>query len=241
MEVSSLIRDANKVRECLTELDDGRLVCSKMCKIYIPVRFVEADLAYIGVDNNIVGIYGITVDDTYYGVSTVNAMINIDPSSINRINIGDDAYFEFVFNPGSTVFKSVHLVKTDILTYKIYDEIFSKGRIPWYIGYEDLGKIFDSAQHHAGANIGTNKEVTELIASLIARDVNDRTKYYRTIIDTPADLKNKLPTFIGLRNVTYSATNTTNRLGGSYMETGIIASLVNPTTRVENIESLLRK
>lgn len=241
MDFSALIRDPDRVKSILSELPDGRLVCTKACKIYIPVRFVDAGLAYIGVDNNIVGIYGITVDDTYYGVSTVNAMINIDPSSINRINIGDDAYFEFVFNAGSTVFKTIHLVKVDILTYKIYDEIFSKGRIPWYINYSDLGKIFDSAKYHAGANIGTDKEVTELIASLIARDATDRTKYYRTTIESPNDLHNKKPTFIGLRNVTYSATNTTNRLGGSYMSEGIVASLVNQSSRVESIESLLRR
>lgn len=240
MDLKSLVRDADKVKSVLTELPDGRLVTSKRVCIYIPTRFAERDLAYIGLDNNIVGIYAIVLDNTYYGVSTINAMINIDPSSINRIKIEDEQYFEFVFNPGSTVFKSVNLVKTDVLTYKIYDEIFSNGNVPWYINYQDLGKIFDTARYHAGANIGGNKEVTELIASLVARDPVDRTKYYRTVLESTADLKKKEPMFIGLKSVVYSATNTTNRLGGSYMSTGIVASLVNPSERVERVENLLR-
>ncbi len=240
MDIKKLVRDPEKVKECLVELPDGRLITKKEIKIQIPTRFVERDLAYIGLDNNIIGIYAIILDDTYYGVSTINAMINIDPSTINRIKINEDQYFEFVFNPGSTVFKSVNLVKTDILTYKIYDEIFSNGNIPWYINYEDLGKMFDSAKYHAGANIGENKEVTELIASLLARDPTDRTKYYRTVLESTSDLKKKDPVFIGLKSVVYSATNTTNRLGGSYMSSGIVASLVNVSSREERIESILR-
>lgn len=240
MDIKNLVRDPEKIKECLVETEDGRLVTSKRLCIYIPTRFVERNLAYIGLENNIIGICCIVLDDTLYAVMLVNAMLNIDPSAINRIKINDDQYFEFVFNPGSTVFKSVDLVKTDILTYKIYDEIFSNGNIPWYINYEDLGKIFDSAKYHAGANIGSNKEVTELIASLVARDPADRTKYYRSTVVSPSDLKNNKPVYIGLKSVVYSATNTTNRLGGSYMSTGIVASLVNPAERLERIEALLR-
>lgn len=239
MDITKLIRDGKRVTDVLIELEDGRLVTTKRVCIYIPTRFAERGLAYIDTENYIVGIYAIVLEDTFYGVSLVNAMINIDSSEINRIKIDDEPYFEFVFIPGSTVFKSVNLVKTDVLTYSIYDEFFSNGKIPWYVNYQDLGRIFDTAKYHAGAAIGTNKEVTELIASMVARDSNDRTKYFRTTLNEQADLKTKEPTFIGLRNVTYSATNTLNRLGGSYMSQGIVASLVNPAEREERLESIL--
>jgi hypothetical protein len=236
----SLTRDASRVVSTLEELSDNRLVTKKGCKIYIPARFIEQDLAYLGIKNYIVGIYAMVVDDMYYAVSTVNAMINIEPTDVNRIKVEDQDYIEFVFAPGSTVIKSLDLVKIDVLTYKIYDEIFSKGRVPLYIDYNDLGSIFDTAKYHANANLGATGEVTQLIASMISRDPKDKTKYYRAVVENLSDVRNKPPAFIPLSSVAYAATNTTTRLGGSYFDKGVVSALVNPAERTERIESLLK-
>lgn len=241
MDYKSLIRDSKKILECLHELKDGSVVCSKEVKIYIPARYKERNLAYVGSENHILGVYAITIEDKYYGVSLINAMISIDPTTTNKLKIKEDEYIEFVFSAGSTVFKSLQLVKTNTIPYLIFDEFFSKGYIPWFIGYEELGKIFDSSKKHAGANVGTNQEVTQLIASLVARDDKDRTKYYRSTIDKYSDLINKPPVFIPLRSVEYAATNTTNKLGGSYMSIGITSALINPSERKERIEDLLTR
>jgi hypothetical protein len=124
--------------------------------------------------------------------------------------------------------------------YKIYDEIISKGRVPWYLGYLELWKIFDTALYHAGANIGANQEVTELIISMISRSEKDRNQYYRTTIEDLSQLMVVKPAFIPLRSVQYAATNTTNKLAGSYFGDALVSALVNPADRVERIESLLR-
>jgi len=241
MDIKKLIRDASRVHLNLQELSDGRLVAKKSCKIYIPTRFSERGLASIGIDTQIVGIYAIVVEDKYYGISMVNAMIRIEPTSTIKILINEEEFYEFYFEAGSTVMSSVNLVKTDSLVYKIYDEIISKGRVPWYLSYLDLGKLFDTALYHAGANIGANHEVTELLVSMIARNTNDRHLYYRSGLKNIEDMQKRPPTFIALRSVTYSATNTLNKLAGSYFSEGIVSSLVSPTERVERIESLLRR
>lgn len=239
MDFNKLIRNPSKIKESLLTLNNDSVVCDKEVKIYIPERYLERNMAYVGSENHILGIYAITVDDKYYGVSLVNAMIPIDPTSTNYIKINDESYIEFVFTKGSTVFKSINLVKTATLVYYIFDEFFAKGNIPWFIGYEELGKIFDSAQYHAGANLGSNQEINQLIASLVSRDSKDRTKYYRTTISSMNDLSTKKPAFIPLRSVEYAATNTLSKLGGSYMAVGITSALIDKTTRVERIESLL--
>ena len=235
-----LVRDPQKVHSDLVELADGRLITKSGCKIYIPSRFAERDLAYIGLNNYIVGIYALVVNNSFYAVSTINAMINIDPTDTKRIKIDDTEYIEFIFAPGSTVIKSLNLVKIDVITYKIYDEIFYKGRIPIYMNYDDLGSIFDTAKYHAGANIGESSEVTELIASIITRDPDNKNKYYRTKIKTLEDARVYPPAFIPLKSVSYAATNTITRLGGSYFDTGVISSLVSPSDREERLESLLK-
>jgi len=241
MNPKSLQRDAKKVHEALKELDDGRLIALKELKIYIPARFAERELAFIGIETVIVGIYAIVVDDAYYGASTVNAMMRIEPTITNKIKYEDEEYYEFVFPKGSTVLASVHLVRIDTLTYRIYDEIISKGRVPWYLSYSDMGRLFDTAKYHANANIGQNNEVTELIVSMISRDSKDRTRYYRQTVKTLDDVIKNPPAFIPLRSVQYAATNTTNKLAGSYFSDGLVSALVSPADRVERIEDILRR
>jgi hypothetical protein len=239
MDIKSLIRNPKKVQDSLQELPDLRLVTLTGCKIYIPVRFAERGLAEIGNDTYICGVYAIVVEDKYYAVSTVNAMLRIEPSTVLKIKIHGDEYFEFTFNPGATVVSTLNLVRTDTLVYRIYDEIIAKGKVPWYLGYEELGKIFDTARYHAGANIGGNSEVTELIISIIARDPKDKINYYRTVAQTDALRDSIKPAFISLRSVEYASTNTTTKLAGSYFGTGVISALVNPSERKERLESIL--
>lgn len=239
MDITKLERNASKVHACLQETPDGKLIALKECKIYIPSRFEERGLMEHGVETYIVGVYAIVVEDKYFGVSMVNASIRINPTSASKIKIKGTDYYEFVFAAGSTVIVSLNLVKNDVMAYKIYDEILSKGKIPWYLSYEDLGHIFDTAKEHAGANIGENPEVTELIISLISRSPKDRVKYYRTVAQDDAFIKNTPPAYVALRSVQYSATNTTNKLAGSYFGQGLASALINPSERVERIEEIL--
>ncbi len=239
MEIDKLVRDANHVKACLQEMSDGSLVTTKGCKIIIPTRFEERSLAEVGIDVFIVGIYAMIVEDKYYAVSLVNTMIRITPTSIMKIKIKGVEHYEFTFDPGQIVMPRTTLVKDDVLLYRIYDEIVSKGKVPWYLNYDDLGHIFDTASSHAGANVGTNPEVTELIISIIARNSKDRTQYYRACIKSLDEIKTNPPVFISMKSVPYAATNTTNKLAGSYFSEGVVSALVSPSDRVERIERLL--
>lgn len=240
MDVKKLIRSPEKVKACLKELPDRRLVAIKPVKIHIPSRFAERNLASLGHENYIVGIYGMIVEDTYYASSMVNAMMRIEPSSMMRVMIDETEYLEFSFDAGATVFSSVDLVKNKPLVYRIYDELIAKGRVPWYLGYLQMGAIFKTARRHAGANIGGNQEVTELVVSSLARLENDRTKTFRSVVKSLEELDRKPPVFIPLRSVQYASTSTLNKLAGSYFQEGVVSALVSPSERSERIDVLLR-
>lgn len=241
MDISQLVRDPAKVHETLVELPNSSVVTKTGCKIYIPYRYVEKKMAFIGMENYIIGIYAIVVEDKFYGVSLINSMIPIDPTQTNRVKIDNEDYLEFVFEPGATVFKSTNLVRMKTIVYRIFDEFFDRGRMPWYIGYEDAGGIFDSAPEFAGANIGNNREVTELIVSTIARNPSDRTKYYRTYIAQSDGTDVVKPEYVPLRSVQYSATNTTTKLGGAYFQQGVVSALIDPSDAPARIETILRR
>lgn len=241
MDLTRLIRDPKIVRENRVKLPNGSVTTKRGCKIYIPSRFAERGLAEVGIETHICGIYAMVCDDAYYAVSTINAMIRIEPSKTLKVKFKGVEYYEFVFDPGAVVYSSTSLVRIDTLTYHIYDEIFSKGRVPSYLSYDDLGGIYDTARKHAGANVGGNPEVVELMVSLIARDKTNKTLSFRSTVKTPSDLKNSTPVYIPLRSVSYAATNTTNKLGGSHFVQGLTSALVNPSERPERIETILRK
>lgn len=240
MDISGFVRDAPRIHANLREMPDESLVTIKGCKIYIPARFTERNLASVGIETHIVAIFAIVVEDKYYASNIANAMIKIEPTTTNKVSINGDEYLEFVFEPGSTVTKSLQLVKVNTLVYRIYDEFFAKGRVPWYLGYKELAKIFDTSKHHAGANIGSSHEVTELLVSMVARSRDDKTVYYRQVAKSEDDLVTNPPVIVPLKSVVYSATNTLNKLAGSYMQDGIVSALVSPSDRQERIEGILR-
>lgn len=240
MDPRKLKRDAAKVHASLKEMEDGTLVTTRGVKIYIPARFAEQQMAFLGTETSISGIFAITVDDTYLGVSLANAMMRIEPTITNYIKIEDEDYIEFVFTPGSVVIANINLLKSDIFIYRIYSELLGKGHVPWFMGYQELGRIFESARHHAGVSVGANHAIVEMIVAAISRLADDRTQYYRQSIKTEKDLATE-PTFIPLRSVTYGASNTTAKLVGAYWEEGLTSALVNPSDTVEPIEGLLRR
>lgn len=239
MDHSKWKRDAARVSSVLHEQKDGSVVTAKPAKIYIPKRFAEKNLAEIGTEVFILGIFAIVIEDSYYAVSNANAMIRIKPNIINTVKFGEDLYLEFVFEAGSTVIASTQLIVSDSLVYEIFDEFIAKGRVPWYCGYEDLARLFETSDYHAGLRLAHNHSILAMFAASITRDTKDRSKYYRHVIKDLKDLDTNPPTVIPQRSIVLGASNTLTRLVGSYWEDGLNSALANPSTELEPIEDLL--
>ena len=241
MDIKSFKRDPAKVHAALKETSDGTVVAIKPVWIYIPARFAEQQLAVLGAETFISGIYCMAVEGKSYGVSMANAMLQIEPTSVANVKMEEDEYLEFYFEPGARVIVNFELVKTDTFIYSIYSELLAKGYVPWFLNYEDLGKLFQSSKHHAGATVGANDQIVEMIVASISRDRDNRMLYYRHTLDTKKDLVSRPPVMIPLRSVTYGASNTTAKLMGQFFDEGLTSALVNPATRSEPIEELLRR
>lgn len=241
MNYSQWVRDPSKVHACLHEQPDKSVICSKSVKIYVPERFIEKQLAKIESETYILAIFAIVVDDKYYGVSSACAMMRIKPSLISTVKFGENAYLEFSFEPGSVVIANTDLVKQDVLVYRIFDEILAKGNVPWYLRYDDRARLFESAGYHAGMDLSRSHAILEMIAAATARDPKDRSQYYRQTVQSPDDQITRPPVAIALRDITLGTTNTTSKLLGSYWNQGLDSALVNPSTKVQNIENLLRR
>lgn len=233
-------RNPSAVKDVLKETEDRRLLCTSDCKIQIPVRFNNVGLAQVGADVYIYGIFALILPDGNYSVCNVNSLFKIVPDKILTVKLDGVDYYEFHFKAGDVVVASTDLVKRDTLIYNVFNEMLFNGNIPWYMEYEDLGKLFDTSMTFAASNVNQNLEVIELFAMLITRSSKDRTKPYRQTVNSRDDLVTNKPAFIPLKSVFYAVTNTFNKLAGSYFHDGVVSALVNPSTQSTRIENILK-
>lgn len=241
MDIKNLTRDSQRVHTALAETPKGALVAVKALKIYVPLDYEDRKMAVIANEIRTTAIFAIVVDDQFYAVSLVTAMMQLTPSSTTVIKIDGEDYYEFSFDKGSEVCPNVNLVKDDKLVYRIYDSIIAKGHIPWFLSYEDVGKLFTTALSHGGIRLGPNNIPLEMIAASISRQSKDRTKYYRHTLKSMAEQYVNPPAFVPFRSVIYGATNTTAKLMGAYFDDGLMSALVNPSEKTEGVETILRK
>lgn len=241
MALKGYTRDPSKVKANLTVMADKSVVAKKPCRIVIPARFQERNLASLGSEVYILGVYAIILKDNSYAISMTDAMMQIDPSTTETIMMDGDQYLQFSFDRGSRVFVTVDLVKNALLLYNIFDEFISKGNVPWYIEYEDLPHLFDTAEYHAGSKVGGNHVIYEYICAMVGRVSDNRQLHFRHFAKSHKDEKVHPPVFVPFRSVIYNAPNTTAKLLGAYASDGLTSALVNPAQRVEAIEDLLRR
>lgn len=221
------------------EKPNDPVICKKPMKVIFPQRYVDRSMAHLGSETSFAGIFA-TICDGYYSVTKACAMVPSDPIATRTVNWLGREYVELSYEAGSEYMKTRDLVKHDQLVYRIYDEFFNKGNVPWFMTYDDMAHIFDTANKHGGTSITDAKEVTHFIVSLIARVRGDLITYFRTSVETRADLEKTQPAFIAMINAAYAPTNTLNRVAGSYFDEGTVASIVYPTDRVEKLEAAYR-
>lgn len=233
------VRNAEKVLSTLIDLPGKPVIAKSRITIQIPARFREIGLARIGAQTYVFGLFVMILDTGEYALCNVNAYIELGPWTFEKTIIDDEEYYDLIFEPGSILFKTKDLVCRPALVYRAIDEFVFKGKVPWYVGYEDMGKLFDTAKKFTKTRADIIPSVMEFIAAYIARDKNDRSKFLREKAKTPADYLKNLA-WVPMRSVYWSAPGTVNKLSGAYFQDGIVSAIVNPSERVEKVESILR-
>lgn len=238
MDFTALKRNPAAIHASLTKTGSA-LLTKTGCRIYIPARYAEHNLATISNEIRITCISMMVVGDSY-AVDTTNAMMQITPTSTSIVEIEGEDCFEFTFEKGAEITPNVNLVVNDTLVYHIYDEIVAKGHVPFFFSYEDLGKLFVTAQGHGGIRLASNNVPLEMLAAAITRSAKDPMIYFRHVINNIKEQFTTRPEFIAFRNVSYGATNTTAKLMGAYFDEGLLSAFANPSKHPEGVETLLR-
>lgn len=232
-------RNGKKVRDLLT-VNNKQIYCKQDCYVHVPTRYIDRDIGTIGADTSAFGIIPIILADTLeYGLLSVNSVVKLNPFSSETIEVNGDTYYQYFFEANTPVILNTSVVRKDTIIFNILDEFIIKGKVPWYVSYEDLAKFLDTANSHAGSRVAQNYEVIEVLASIVSRDVNNRKAYIRsTAKDKDYILKNT--EYVPMASVMYSVSGTANKLIGAYMDEGITSALVTPSEEVSGVERLLR-
>ena len=235
-----LVRDPVAVLATLQIAADKSVICTQNCTIQVPMRYMDIGLGSIGESTQIYGCFALILENEKYSVCNINALVEIIPFKTLKLKTDEMDYYVFHFNAGDTVFKTTTLVKRDSILYSVINEFMFMSKIPWYMEYEDIGKLFDTAKYHAGSNLGQNSELLEFFTSIIGRFKNDRRKYIRTEIRDYKDINPNTTDFVPMTSLFYSNSSTVNKLAGSYFNDGVVSSLVNKSTKANKIETLLK-
>lgn len=234
-----LKRDPKLVGAAVVRAGDT-YVATKPLQVLFPERYAEHHLGQIGNEKFILGVYAIILPGQAYAVSRAMTMVQMAPSNVRTIYIDDNAYTVFEFDPGNEVICNTHVVVDDTIPYYVSREMGEQGKVPSFLGYQDLALLFESAPRLCGVYQGGNESVTSLMFSSVARDPDDLSRSYAMAIDSLDQEAKKPYRIVPLSDVQYGTSNTTSKLMGANADLALTSALVNESTASEPIEELLR-
>lgn len=202
--------------------------------IKIPKRYETYDYLTVGNAVDTLGIFDMEFDGKEAAALLVLAMVEIVPTEVYEEEIEGATYVILKLEKGATFLTTTEVIQNSSIAYNVFVEFIAYGKIPYFLTYEALSTLFDTAKKMTGSNLDVAHSIFEMICAHLARDPDDVMKFYRHT------LMRKDPMFIQLRSVSAGPESTAAKLIGSYFSDGLNSALVNESERHNHIEDLLR-
>lgn len=239
MNYGELIRNKDIVSNAI-EIVGKRMIAKKDVKIVFPCRYEEAKLASIIDVVNVLGVFAI-IHEGYYAVNKLLTRVSLTPTEINKVKYNDSDYYELVFTAGETITESTDVLKEGPIGYDIYNNFIALGKIPWYMGVDDVLRLFEDSLEDTGEAYGSTPTIFEMIACTIMRSQTNPRMYWRQSVLNQKDAVENPPDYISLKNVSLGAQNTTSKLVGAYFNEGLASALLYPSETENKVETILRQ
>lgn len=214
------------------------LIANNDLQLTFPSRFNDKGFNQYGNSIKLLGLFAIMDTEGNYCVHNIPNRISITPNVIDEVTLSDGSvYTVFTFYKGNTISDNLVMVKDTSFLNSMYNEFITQGKVPAFFNYTDLLTTFKLTLRFNGSNIGKYNAPIQLLVSLIARDINDKSKPYRyskTTKGMPGEIS-----WVGLSNVHYAVTSTLSKLGGGYASNAMYSAIGNDTELTEMEELLL--
>lgn len=219
-------------------LYDEKLKCmtfvGESLVVYIPQRYSVHNLLKLEDTVTTLGVVDLIINDTFQAGLLMLATIEMEPDEVTMVMIGESQYVKLTLSHDSKFICDTERIADSSIVYSLWMECVARGKLPYFIGYDELSTLFDRSKSLCDQNINVDHVVLELIYSHLCRDQDNLAIQYRhTDMKKPFDM-------IALRNVGYATTSTTSKLIGSYFSDALNSSLIQHTTNHSEIEDLLR-
>lgn len=218
-----------------------QVICLNSCYIQVPMFFFDQGLGKLGSDISIYGCFPVIMEDGQYGLVNVTAMFSISPTTTNVKTIDGMEYYEFFFEKDSVIFKTTGLLSQSKIIYDPFQNFLFMGRVPWYVTYDDHGRLFDTAVKFADFKALRNPEVMEFLTAMCARKANSMSSdFLRNIIQNYSEGDVGSVEFVPMGSVIATVRSSLNKISGAYAQDGIISAIVSPYDKVGTIEKIVR-
>ena len=204
-------------------------------KILVYDTFVSKRISILDNVCRIIGIVAIVDSNNNYAIMTVPGVINVEPNEISSIEIDGELYYELHITAGELLISDTNVVKDTDYVYKIFEALMLRGKVPFFIMYQDLLKIFINMPKYNGGSVGKDPLPFEIFTAIMARSSNDPTVFYRN-----SKHGDEEPKWIGFMNIYYSFSSTLSKVVGSYFKTGVLVANVNKQKEPTKLEKILR-
>lgn len=236
MDITKTVRSPEKVRATLKRVGD-QLITLKGCSIVFPKSYEDKQLAYMGEDISLIGIFALFIDDVTYSVALAPSRFPIGNCLVEVINIADVEHYKLTFSPGAVVYRNVNAIKVKVFSYDVVNYFIDYGRVPWFLNYVDAAEICRDMQYWCNISLGGGQACFDILISIIARTQADIRSYYRMTLKSEQDLY-KRPNFIPVMEKSLTATSTLARFTGGELKKSVRETLLDENGTREPLEDL---
>jgi hypothetical protein len=229
---TELVRDKKFIENNLY-IKNNQVYSKKTTIIEFPKWYGDKEFLDIQDVTYLYGIFAIIIDGKY-SVSVIPTLISTVPIQVNEVKRDEEVYIQLTYGENNPIIDNIEVVKNEILSYTFFERFCLYAKIPWFIEYEDIIRIFDNLNKYAKSNLGEDYLATELVTSFIARTKKDKTVFYRQKPSEEID-------FIDLINPFYSAISTVSKISGSYFSSGLVSALTQKEEKPNKLEKLVRQ
>ncbi len=201
---------------------------------YIPQRYETYHLLTMADTVTTLAVFDMIFEDRFQASLLMLTTIEMEPDDVSKIMVGDVAYIKLTLSTGARFICNTERIADSAITYAVWMEFITRGKLLYSIGYDKLATLFDKAQALCGINLAADHVILEMIYSHLSRAQDNMTVQYRH-----TDQKDPF-TLIPLRSVGYATDSTASKLNGSYFGSALNSSLIQTNEEFSDIEQILR-
>lgn len=237
--IESLKRDPDRIKSYLKIIKTSTVTTQPLRMIF-PTRYEEIGLAKIDMVCDVFNVTAILDNEDNYAVVIAPVIGKYLPSRVGYVMVEDEQYTCLYFEEGDTILPNNTMVASDDCIYPMFQEFYIKGKLPWYLNYEDVSNIMLETAKYADSRTGNNPLTIEILTSIMARAKENKQIYYKSTVTKRDDIFKKSPSYIGVSDIRYSYDTTSSKIIGGYFKEGVINAIVAPETETSKVADLLR-